>query len=110
MAALWYYFSVRDNSATGAGARVTGLTPAWTFFKKLDDNTDLASQPAVVEVAQGVYKYSYDAERNGDAVGQLDAGAGSVTGAALNPADRYVDVFPTRESSRLLSAVNATGQ
>ena len=110
MATLWYYFSVRDNSATNQGTRATGLTPGWTFLKKLADNSDITPQPAILEIAQGVYKYSYDPEVSGDAAGQIDALAGNAGTITLIPADRYIDVFPTRESSRLLSAINPTGQ
>ena len=110
MATLWYYFSVRDNSATGQGTRVTGLTPGWSFLKKLADNSDITPQPAILEIAQGVYKYSYDPEVNGDAAGQIDGLVGNPGTVTLIPADRYIDVFPTRESSRLLSGINATGQ
>lgn len=109
MASLWYYFSVRDNSASGQGARVAGLTPGWVFFKKLADNSDIAPQPAILEIAQGVYKFAYDPELNGDAAAQIDALSGNST-VTLIPGDRYIDVFPTRESSRLLTGINATGQ
>jgi len=110
MASLWYYFSVRDNSSNGQGARVTSLTPGWTFFKKLADNSDITPQPAIVEVAQGVYKFAYDPEQYGDAAAQIDALTGNSGTVTLIPGDRYIDVFPTRESSRLLSGFNATGQ
>jgi len=111
MASLWYYFSARDNSANGHGARLTGLKPSWVFLKKLDDNTDIATQPAVVEVAQGVYKYSYDPEAGGDGVGQIDLLGGVAGGTlTLSPGDQYLDQFPTRESSRLLTGINGLGQ
>jgi hypothetical protein len=111
MAALWYVFQARDNSATGLGARLTGLSPTWVFLKKLADNSDVTPQPAVVEVAQGVYKYSFDAELNGDCVGQLNLlGGGNPNNVALNPGDQYVDQPLTRESSRLLSGISSSGQ
>ena len=110
MASLWYYVSVRDNSANGQGARVTSLTPGWVFFKKLNDNSDISPQPAILEIAQGVYKFAYDPEQNGDAAAQIDALAGNSGTVTLIPGDRYIDIFPTRESSRLLSGISATGQ
>ena len=111
MAALWYYFSVRDNSANGQGNRITGLTPTWVLFNSLDTNNTITPAPAVVEVGQGIYKYSYDAELVGDAVGQIDAvGGANPLGALLTPADRYLDVFPTREPSRIMSGINHSGQ
>lgn len=110
MAAIWYYYSARDNSSNGQGSPVTGLSPAWVFLKKLADNTDITPQPAIVEVAHGVYKYSYDPESFGDAAGQVDVLGANPGGVSLTAGDRYIDVFPTRESSRLLTAINATGQ
>ncbi len=110
MATLWYYFSVRDNSTNGQGARVTGLTPGWVFLKKLADNSDITPQPAILEIAQGVYKFAYDPEASSDAAAQIDSLTGNSGTVTLIPGDRYIDVFPTRESSRLLSGINANGQ
>jgi hypothetical protein len=109
MASLWYYFSVRDNSSTGQGAPVTGLTPTWALFNTLSTNTPITPNPSVVEVGKGIYKYSYDTEASGEAAGQIDALGGS-SSVVLQPGDRYIDQFPTRESSRLLSAINSVGQ
>jgi hypothetical protein len=109
MASLWYFLSVRDNSSTGQGAPVTGLTPTWTLFNTLDTNTPITAKPSVVEVGNGIYKYSYDTEASGEAAGQIDALGGS-SRVVLQPGDRYIDQFPTRESSRLLSAINSLGQ
>jgi hypothetical protein len=111
MATLWYSLSLRDNSATGLGARLTGLKPLWTLLKRLDDNSDVTSLPVFLEVAQGLYKFAYDAEAQGDAVGQIDILAGGNPGnLTLNPADRFVDVSVSRESSRLLTGINSSGQ
>lgn len=109
MASLWYFFSVRDNSSTGQGTPITGLTPSWTLFNSLGTNVAITPQPSVVEVGHGMYKYSYDTEASGEAAGQIDALGGGSTPTLL-PGDRYIDQFPTRESSRLLTAVNSTGQ
>lgn len=97
-------FTVRDMSSTPGGERKTGLTPTWVFLKKLSDNTDITPQPAVTEISGGQYKFTYDAEAHGEAAGQVDAGA-----AVPNPADRYVDVLLTRDSSRLQNALSAAG-
>jgi hypothetical protein len=111
MATLWYSISLRDNSATGLGARLTGLKPSWALLKLLADNSDVIPQPAIVEVGQGLYKFSYDAEAQGDAVGQINIlGGGNPGSLTLNPADQYVDVTVTRESSRLISGINSSGQ
>jgi hypothetical protein len=111
MATLWYSFSVRDNSATGLGTRLTGLTPSWTLLKRLDSNNDITPQPAFIEVGQGLYKFAYDAEVLGDAAGQIDVlGGGNAAGLRLNPGDEYIDIVVSRESSRLLTAINGSGQ
>ena len=111
MAAIWNYFSVRDYYGVGAGARLTGLSPTWVLFKKLDDSTDITTRPAILEVGQGIYKYSYDAETNGDAAGQFDVlGGGNPNNVSLSSADRYLDLFATREPSRVLAAINTSGQ
>jgi hypothetical protein len=109
MANLWYFFSVRDNSSTGLGAPVTGLTPSWALFNTLDTNITISPTPAIVEVGHGIYKYSYDTEASGEVAGQIDALGGKST-PALQPGDRYIDQFPTREASRLLTAINSVGQ
>jgi hypothetical protein len=111
MATLWYFFAARDDSGTGLGARLTGLQPSWTLLKRLEDNTDIRPTPTIVEVGLGLYKYAYDTEMYGDAIGQVDVlGGGNPTNLKLNPADQYVDLWATRESSRLISAVNVNGQ
>jgi hypothetical protein len=111
MASLTYFFSARDNSSTGLGKRLTGLLPAWTLWKRLDDSVDLTPAPTIVEVGQGLYKFAFDAEVRGDAIGQVDVlGGGNPLNLSLNPGDRFVDVWATRESSRLISGINGSGQ
>lgn len=96
---------VNTISIRNAGTRVTGLTPTWAFFKKLSDNSDISSPPAITEVAQGVYKFSYDPEgAGGEAVGQIDAG-GSVSAAA----DRYIDVLLAADASKVFGTSTAVG-
>jgi hypothetical protein len=83
MTAIPFSFVVRDSTA--GGARVAGLTPGFVFFKKLSDNSDVAP-PAISEVGQGAYKFTYDPAAAGEAIWQVDAGAGlSAAG------DRYID-------------------
>jgi hypothetical protein len=83
MAAIQYSFTVRDSTA--GGARKTGLTPGFVFFKKLADNSDI-TPPSIGEVGQGAYKFSYDPSVSGEAVWQADAGS-SLSAAG----DRYID-------------------
>jgi hypothetical protein len=97
-------FTVRDMSSTPSGERKAGLAPTWVFLKKLSDNTDITPAPAITEIAQGQYKFAYDAETHGEAAGQIDAGA-----SIPNPADRYIDVLLTRDSGRLQTALTSAG-
>lgn len=110
MAVLWYAFAARD---TRVGTRLTGLKPVWTLFRNLETNTDVVPLPEISEVALGIYRFPYDAEVGGDAVGQIDlfGNRGDATGGplVLDDADRYLDVGLTRDSSRLLSAVAPDG-
>jgi len=111
MASLWYFFAARDNSETGLGTRLTGLSPAWTLMKRLEDNGDISPTPAITEVGLGLYKFAFDTELNGDVIGQLDIlGGGNPANLALDPSDQFLDVAATRESSRLLTAINSGGQ
>lgn len=93
-------FVVRDSTSSPPGTRKTSLTPTWVHLKRLSDGTNVTPTPTISEIGQGQYKFTYDAEASGDAVGQVDAGSGVTA-----PADRYVDVVLTRESSRLLYSV-----
>lgn len=90
MAARNYVFAVRDSTTSPPGARKTSLTPTWLFLTKTTDYTTTAPQPTITEGQQGQYHYAYDAVANGEAVGQIDAGA-----ALTNPGDRYIDVMMT---------------
>jgi len=101
MAAVVYVVTARDSQSEPPGVRKTGLSPTWVFLKRLSDNADVAP-PAITEVAQGQYKFSFDAEDLGDAAGQIDFGA-ILTAAA----DRYVDVLLTREAGRILTNLDA---
>lgn len=103
MASTTHVITVRDNAASPPGTRMTALTPTWVFLKALSDNSNL-TQPAISEVTQGAYKFSFDPETNGEAVGQIDAGA-----SLTNPADRYIDVLLTRDSSRIATYLPGTG-
>ncbi len=103
MASLWYFFAARDNSTSGQGTRLTGLHPTWTMFRRLEDNNNVTPTPTVVEVGFGLYKFAYDSESSGDAVGQVDLlGGGNPNNVTLTPGDQYVDVWATRESSRVM--------
>ena len=105
MAAVSYCFAVRDYAASPPGTRMAGLTPSWVFLKRLSDGSDVAPQPTIAEIAQGQYKFAYDPELLGEASGQIDVG-----GAVPSPADRYVDVVLTLDSSRVLAGINGAGQ
>jgi hypothetical protein len=99
-----YTFSIRDNAAFPPGTRKTGLLPTWVFLKRLSDNGDISPQPLIQEIAQGQYKFTYDADANGEAAGQIDAGA-----TLANPSDRYLDILLSRDSSRIQAALTVDG-
>jgi hypothetical protein len=99
-----YSFSIRDQAAFPPGTRKTGLAPTWTLLKRLSDNGDISPQPVITEVGQGIYKFTFDAEAHGEAVGQIDAGA-----TLPNPSDRYLDVLLSRDSGRIQAALTANG-
>ena len=105
MAAITQTFTVRNGASSPPGARLTGLTPTWVFLKRLSDNGDITSPPTISEIAQGQYKFAYDAEANGEAAGQIDAGA-----TVTNASDRYVDVLLTRDSTRIQAGISSSGQ
>lgn len=92
MSAVVNVISVRNS-----GVRATGLAPAWVMFKRLSDNADITPPPVVSEVGLGLYKFSYDPDGpNGEAVGQLDAGA-----IIAAHGERFVDVILTADQSRI---------
>src|SRR4051812_14299476 len=105
MSKINYVLIARDMAATPPGTRKTGLTPSWVFLKALSTGSDVTPQPTVTEIAQGQYKFTYDPEVSGEASGQIDMGAG-----VPSPADRYVDIFMTLDSSRIASGINGSGQ
>jgi hypothetical protein len=64
-----------------AGAPATGLSPGIDLYKKVSDNSDVGSPPAVSEMGGGFYKFT--ATPAEALVARIDAGAG------LAAADRY---------------------
>lgn len=107
MAALWYTFSARGDG----GTRLTGLRPGWSLFRDVASNADVLPLPAISEVGLGIYRFAYDAESGGDAVGQIDLldGPGAGGPIVLGDEARYIDVYLTRESGRLMSSVSVDG-
>ncbi len=104
MASMGQTFAVRDTSATTGDNRKTGLSPTWVFLKRLSDGADISSPPTITEIAQGQYRFAFDAEASGEAAGQIDAGA-----SVPNASDRYIDVLLTRDSSRVQTGIGASG-
>src|SRR5437588_8206753 len=107
---ITYVLTIRNTESSPHGARLTGLvfgglgaSPGWVFFKRLSDNADLPP-PAIAEIAQGQYKFAYDAEVGGEAAGQIDAGP-----ALASHLDRYIDIYLIRDSSRVQSGIDASG-
>jgi hypothetical protein len=83
MTALTYVFTVRDS--TQNGLRVTGLAPIFSTFALLSTNAAVTN-PAITEIGNGAYKFSYDAAANGEVAWQVDAGS-----TLSYPSDRYID-------------------
>lgn len=110
MSEIWYAISARDSQT---GMRLAGLKPSWSLFRGLETNADIVPLPVISEVALGIYRFAYDAETGGDAVGQIDLFGGASDGSAgaiiIDDATRYVDVLLTRDSGRLLMAVDSSG-
>ncbi len=104
---LWYTFSARDNS--DGGRRLEGLRPAFVLWRRLDTGEPITPAPAVAELANGLYRFAYDAAVSGDAVGQVDLLAGTTPtqggtgGPELSEGDRYLDVSVSRESGVILA-------
>jgi hypothetical protein len=103
-----YPFRVRNSTVTSGDNRMPGLTFTIAQCKTLANPPIAitgAALPTVVEVGEGEYFVLYDAEANGEALVQLDAGS-----SLSNPSDRYIDVPMTRDSSRIQTGFSATGQ
>jgi len=103
MAAINYTIAVRDSSVATGDNRKTGLTPAWIFLKTLATGSTV-STPTISEIGYGQYAFAFDAETNGECAGQIDAGSSLSVGS-----DRFIDILLTRDSSRIQSAINASG-
>lgn len=101
MAALYYILTARDSTA--GGTRVTGLMPTWVFLAALSSGS-AATQPSITEIGDGQYKFEFDAESQGECSGQIDLGS-----SLSQPADRYVDVVLTRDSSRIQTCISSGG-
>jgi|SRR5579884_2787478 len=102
MASIYYVVTVRDNSASPPGTRMTGLSPSWVFLSKLSGGS--LTGPTISEIGDGQYMFSFDPEANGEASGQIDAGS-----TLAYPSDRYIDVLLTLDSSRVQAALTANG-
>ena len=103
MAAINYLIAVRDSSVPTGDNRKTGLSPTWIFLKTLATSSAV-STPTISEIGYGQYAFAFDAETNGECAGQIDAGSALTIGS-----DRYIDILLTRDSSRIQSAINASG-
>jgi hypothetical protein len=99
MALLWFGFQVRS-----AGALMPGLTPFFAQLKKLADNSDVSPLPVITAVGNGQYKFQYDADASGEALGMIDAGT-SIPAAG----DRYICVELYAFRSRIQAGISTTG-
>lgn len=103
MAAMWFVFEVRDSTLASGDNRKVGLTPSFVMLKKLSDLSGV-TPPAISELGDGLYVFSFDAETSGECVCQIDAGVSLTAGS-----DRYISRLLSRDSSRIQSGISATG-
>jgi hypothetical protein len=75
------YFTVYFSSS---GVPATGLSPTWTSLKEVDGTN--YTQPTILEIGGGWYKYILSASQFEHIVGVIDGGA------SLANADRYKSV------------------
>ncbi|HAM54298.1 MAG TPA: hypothetical protein DCQ64_02350 [Candidatus Rokubacteria bacterium] len=59
----------------GAGAPLTGLTPSWTAYWNLFDNSSDGSPPTITEVGGGIYVFDAALIADGARAGVIDCGA-----------------------------------
>jgi hypothetical protein len=103
-----YPFTVRDSTVSSGDNRKAGLTLTIAQCSTLGATpTPItgAARPTIVPIGLGQYIALYDPEANGEAMLQVDAGS-----TLSNPSDRYIDIPLTRDSSRIQSGINASGQ
>ena len=97
---IWYWFPVRK-----VGIPVEGLVPAWSWLRRADTGADIRPYPVILPLGPGVFRFAYDAEASGDAVGQIDMGDSFVDGY-----ERWQDVQMVRETGRILGLQAGTIQ
>lgn len=95
---IWYWFPARK-----VGTPVEGLIPVWSWLRRADTGADIRPFPAILPLGPGVYRFAFDAETSGDAVGQIDMGPEFVDGY-----ERWQDVQMVRETGRILGLQAAT--
>jgi hypothetical protein len=103
-----YFLDVRDNAASPPGLRKTGLTPSFVFFNRTSDNTAITGAglpPAIGEVGNGLYKFTYDPDQNGEAVWEVDCGA-----SLSLPSDRYLSDVCRLTDSRVQAGISSAGR
>lgn len=87
---IHYSFSV--IGADGAG--IPGLSPSWQCFKKLENGQKMTGPP-IGDIGDGDYKFAWDSELGGDAIGTIDASS------SLPSELRYIRMSLTGESGIL---------
>lgn len=96
---LSYQVLVRDHGILGDD-RVVGISPSWLSFTTIG-GVAITPQPTFVEMGGGQYRFDYDVEVSGEAIGQIDMGA-----SLTNGSDRYVDVWLTPDAGRVVMNLN----
>lgn len=112
MAYIAFYFEIRNagDPVTGLTFGGVGSTPGWTAFKTVSINAGTgavtlanATPPTITEIGEGMYVAVYDPDANGEAMGQIDAGA------SLASSDRYISIAFPVDSSRIVTDLKTTG-
>lgn len=90
----WYAYVPQAGGTAASGTRqqpAGSPTPIGTALVLTANPTATGvTSPTTNTTGRGQYRFAYDAAANGEAVGQIDAGA-----TLTNPGDRYIDVMLT---------------
>lgn len=97
---MTYTVVARDSNASNQ--RVTGLSPNFIQFRRLSDGAAL-TEPIVSELGEGVYKFTYDPELNGEASWIIDLDPSGLTLTEL--LDREIEGLCALEGSIIQSSV-----
>lgn len=82
---------------TQGGEPQTGLNPVFTLFKALVSPWGDKTPPAIQEIGEGWYGYTYDSDTNGESLGTIDMGA-----SIDAPSERFLPVVVDKLSPKVI--------